>query len=165
MTWLPDRFEHPARVELGTGHHLRPIRADDVDIDYPAVMGSRERLWSIFGAAWGWPPAAMTVEQDRADLARHELEAETRRSFNYALLDEAETELLGCVYIDPPERQGADADISWWVVDALVGTPVETALDELMPRWISGEWPFVRPRYIGRELTWDTWLALPPADS
>ena len=39
------------------GHHLRPIRADDVDLDMVAVMGSRERLWSIYGEAWGWPPA------------------------------------------------------------------------------------------------------------
>jgi hypothetical protein len=63
MPWLPDGFEPPQRVDLPTGHHLRPIRADDVDIDYPAVMGSRERLWGIYGALWGWPPATMTYEQ------------------------------------------------------------------------------------------------------
>ena len=27
-TWLPDDFEHPTRVEVAFGHHLRPIRAD-----------------------------------------------------------------------------------------------------------------------------------------
>jgi hypothetical protein len=53
VNWLPDHFEHPLRVDLVTGHHLRPIRADDVDIDYPAVMGSRERLWAKYGQAWG----------------------------------------------------------------------------------------------------------------
>jgi hypothetical protein len=47
LSWLPEGFEHPERVELPTGHHLRPIREADVDIDYPAVMGSRERLWSM----------------------------------------------------------------------------------------------------------------------
>lgn len=70
MAWLPDGFAHPLRVDLPTGHHLRPIRADDVDLDLPAVMGSRERLWSIYGEAWGWPPVGMTAEADRADLGR-----------------------------------------------------------------------------------------------
>ena len=45
----------------------------------------------------------MTVEQDREDLARHEDEMVDHESFNYALFDPGETELLGCVYIDPPE--------------------------------------------------------------
>ncbi|MBV9291200.1 MAG: hypothetical protein JO222_02030 [Frankiales bacterium] len=159
--WLPDDFEHPVRVELPTGHHLRPIRAADVDLDMPAVMGSRERLWRIFGPAWGWPPATMTYEQDRDDLARHEREIALHQSFNYALFDAEETVLLGCVYIDPPERVGAVADISWWVVDDLVGGDVESALDALVPEWIATAWPFRNARFIGRDLSWEEWLALP----
>jgi RimJ/RimL family protein N-acetyltransferase len=160
-TWLPAGFRHPTRVEVPFGHHLRPIRAEDTDLDMVAVMGSRERLWSIYGAAWGWPPADMTHEADRADLARHAAEMETHESFNYALLDTDETALLGCVYIDPPEKPGADAEISWWVVDECVGTELEAALDELVPRWIAEAWPLERPRYVGRDLTWAEWMALP----
>src|ERR1700742_3515209 len=102
--WLPPDFVHPDRLDLSTGHHLRPIRESDTDIDYPAVMGSRERLWQIFGSAWQWPPADMTYEQDRVDLARHEREIAAHESFNYAVFDAAESELFGCVYIDPPEQ-------------------------------------------------------------
>jgi len=52
---------HPVRVPVpGTALHLRPIREADAAIDYPAVMGSRERLWEIFGPAWGWPAETMT---------------------------------------------------------------------------------------------------------
>jgi hypothetical protein len=159
--WLPDGWRHPVRVDLPTGHHLRPIRAADVDLDMRAVMGSQERLWSIYGQAWGWPPATMTAEQDREDLARHEAEIEAHESFNYALFDAGETELLGCVYIDPPEKQGADAEVSWWVVDWLVGGPIEAALDELVPAWLAADWPFDRPRLVGRDLSWPQWLALP----
>jgi hypothetical protein len=162
--WLPAGWEHPRRVDLITGHHLRPIRASDVDLDLPAVMSSRERLWSIYGEAWGWPPTAMTRDQDRDDLAHHEAEIERHESFNYALFDAAETELLGCVYIDPPEKAGADAEISWWLIDRLVGTPVELALDALVPEWIAREWPLTRPRYVGRDLSWKDWIALPPLD-
>jgi len=163
--WLPGDFVHPERWELPTGEHLRPIRADDVDLDMPAVMGSQPRLFSIFGPAWGWPPATMTYEQDREDLARHEAEIAAHQSFNYALFDAAETELLGCVYLDPPEKAGADAEISWWVVDRLVGSPTEQAVEVELPRWVSACWPFTHPRYIGRDLSWDEWLRLPDLET
>jgi hypothetical protein len=159
--WLPEGWRHPQRVSLPTGHHLRPIHPDDTDIDLVAVNGSRERLYSIYGRAWGWPPVGMTAEQDREDLQRHADEMGTHESFNYALFDPDETALLGCVYVDPPEKVGgADAEISWWVVDDCVGTDVEAALDELVPRWIADDWPLEHPRYVGRDLTWDEWLAL-----
>ena len=161
--WLPEDFVHPTRVELPTGHHLRPIEARDTDIDYPAVMGSRERLFEIFGPPWGWPSATMTYEQDRADLERHEREANAHESFNYCVLDAEESALLGCVYIDPAEKAGADADISWWVVDAEVGGALDRALATFVPEWIASAWPFARPRFVGRDLTWADWLALPDA--
>jgi RimJ/RimL family protein N-acetyltransferase len=161
MSWLPADFVHPRRVELSTGHHLRPIRAADVDRDMIAVMGSQARLFSIFGPAWGWPPADMTREDDLADLTRHEAEIEAHESFNYALFDAEEAALLGCVYVDPPEKLGADAEISWWVVDELDGSVLDAELTRLVPTWIAREWPFVRPRYIGHDLTWAEWLDLP----
>jgi hypothetical protein len=164
MVWLAADFSFPAVVPVGDGYHLRPIRAADADLDYPAVMGSQPRLWSIFGEAWGWPRDSMTYQQDRKDLARHEAEIAARQSFNYALLDDAETVLLGCVYIDPPEKQGSDGEISWWVVDDRVGTDLERALDALVPRWIAAAWPFTHPRYLGRDLSWADWLALPDHD-
>ena len=147
MTWLPDGFEHPQRVELPTGHHLRPIRASDVDIDYPAVMGSQASLWARYGASWGWPPPTMTVEQDRAYLARHECEIEAHESFNYAVLTSDESKLLGCVYIEPPGPQddappGTDAVSSWWVVDSEAGGPLEAALRDFVPRWLTDAWGF-----------------------
>jgi hypothetical protein len=149
-SWLPDGFVPPARVDLGGGHHMRPIRAADVDIDYPAVMGSRERLWARYGPVWGWPPATMTLEQDREDLAHHEAEIAARETFNYAVLDAAETALLGCVYIDPPDAvapAGSDAVVSWWVVDDAVGSDLERALDELVPRWLTDVWGFRAVHY------------------
>jgi len=145
MTWLAPDFTPPERVDLATGHHLRPIRAADVDIDYPAVMGSRERLWAKYGEAWGWPPETMSLEEDRQDLAHHEAEIAARETFNYAVLDAAETALLGCVYIDPPDERsppGTDAVASWWVVDGAVGTELERTLDAFVPRWLGETWGF-----------------------
>jgi hypothetical protein len=145
MAWLQDDFAHPEREELATGHHLRPIRADDVDIDLPAVMGSRESLWAKYGEAWGWPPEGMTYEADREDLARHEREIAAHETFNYAVLDAQETQLLGCVYIDPPDDrspEGTDAVASFWVVDSAAGGELERALEEFVPRWLADRWGF-----------------------
>lgn len=147
MPWLPPDFAHPLRVDVGEAHHLRPIRASDVDLDMIAVMGSQQRLWTIFGEVWGWPEPAMTRQQDWADLARHEAETHAHESFNYAFFDDGETAVLGCVYVDPPENAGADCEISWWVVDSLVGTAREENLADFVPRWIADAWPFVSPRY------------------
>ncbi len=148
MTWLPNGFRHPPRLDLVSGHHLRPIREADVDLDYPAVMGSRQRLWELYGEVWGWPPTTMTFEQDRADLARHAEEMESAHSFNYAVFDAGETELLGCVYVDPPDvPDDDDAVVSWWVVDSCVGGPLEDALDDQVPQWLADAWPFDTVRH------------------
>lgn len=145
MAWLPSEFRHPERVDLRTGHHLRPIRESDVDIDYPAVMGSRESLWARYGETWGWPPATMTYEEDKEDLARHEVEIAAHETFNYAILDAEETQLLGCVYLDPPDADspaGADAVVSWWVVDEQRGSELERALGDFVPGWLADTWGF-----------------------
>ena len=162
-TWLPEGWKHPRRVELPTGHHLRPIGPDDTELDMPAVMGSQVRLWSIYGGIWGWPPPTMTAEQDREDLQHHVDEMERNEGFNFALFDADETELIGCVYIDPPEKVGSDADISWWVREEYLGSEVERAFDETVPGWIDAEWPLEAPYFIGHSISWDDWLALPMA--
>ena len=145
VAWLVDGFVPPAQVDLATGHHLRPIRESDVGIDYPAVMGSRERLWAKYGASWGWPPSTMSPAQDAEDLARHERDIEALEAFNYAVLDAGETELLGCVYIDPPDDDspaGTDAVTSWWVVDHHAGGALDAALEEFVPGWLADTWGF-----------------------
>ena len=165
MTWLPIEFVAPERVDVGDDdHHLRPIHPDDTDLDMVAVMSSQERLWSIYGVAWGWPPTDMTAEADRDDLARHADEMTRNESFDYALFDRDETRLLGCVYIDPPERVGADAEISWWIVDELIGSQLDHRFGEVVTAWIADRWPLARPRFIGIDLTWTEWLALPEAE-
>jgi hypothetical protein len=113
-------------------------------------MGSHERLWAKYGGMWGWPPADMTYEFDRKDLARHADEIAAHVSFNYAVLNSDETQLFGCVYIDPPDERvpnDADAVVSWWVVDREAGGELERALDRLVPHWLGERWPFSAVHY------------------
>jgi hypothetical protein len=37
--------------------------------------------------------------------------------------------------------------VSWWVVDAEVGGPLEATLAEAVPSWLGEAWPFTRVRY------------------
>jgi len=146
--WLPEGFTHPQRVELTADTHLRPIRATDVDIDMVTVMGNRDMLWRMYGEAWGWPPATMTHEQDEEDLARHADEMVTQDSFNYAVLNDDETALLGCVYIDPLDAaEGTPAaEVSWWLGEE-VPDAVRASLDAFVPAWIADAWPFAHVTY------------------
>jgi len=145
MSWIPADFAYPARLDLQSGHHLRPIRAEDAEIDLPAVMGSRESLWALYGEGWGWPPEGMTLDADRKDLAHHVDEMNAREGFNYAVLNADESELLGCVYVYPPEGT-EDADVSWWVVDRERGGELERALDAALPGWFASTWGFATTR-------------------
>ncbi len=144
MSWLPDGFRHPDRVDASDGYHLRPIRADDVAIDYPAVMASRAMLWDVYGTAWGWPPETMTYEQDRQDLRRHEEEMARGESFNYAILPREEDRLVGCVYIDPSEESDLDAVVSWWLIDEMAESELATELRVFVAEWLRSAWPFER---------------------
>jgi hypothetical protein len=139
VSWIDASFVYPERLDLPGGQHLRPIRAADAEIDQPAVMATRERLFKQYGEAWGWPPETMTVEVDREDLAHHEDEMRAREGFNYAILDADETQLFGCVYIYPSEAD-ADADVSWWLIDDALDTDLERALDEALPGWLAETW-------------------------
>ncbi|MCU0307312.1 MAG: GNAT family N-acetyltransferase [Thermoleophilia bacterium] len=141
---------------------LRPITVHDVVRDYDAVMGSQAHLWARFGAAWGWPPADLTLEQDLIDLAWHQKEADLRRSFNYAVVSPDGARLLGCVYLDPPTRAGWDAEAyAWTRADAL---DLEDEVVDRARAWIAAEWPFPRVAWPGRDIPWAEWDALPPRD-
>jgi GNAT superfamily N-acetyltransferase len=142
--WLPLDFAHPLHVEWDDGVHLRPIRASDVDIDLPAVMNNREMLWEMYGDAWGWPPATMTAEQDLDDLQHHADEMDRHESFNYAILPADETELFGCIYIDPTtteDQEQIEADVSWWITRDAPGR-LRHRLGDLAIAWIHDAWPF-----------------------
>ncbi|CAN5215459.1 hypothetical protein BH23ACT9_BH23ACT9_10840 [soil metagenome] len=44
--WLPDDFQHPLRVDLATGQHLGPIRAEE-DVDNDPVPRWIAEAWPL----------------------------------------------------------------------------------------------------------------------
>jgi hypothetical protein len=160
VAFLPEDYYVPTLV-AGLRFRIRPITVHDVVRDYDAVMSSREQLWAQFGPVWGWPRADLTLEEDLVDLAWHQKEAQLRRSFNYAVLTPDEARLLGCIYIDPPVKVGADADVSFWVRTDEAESGLEKELDDFVREWLGSAWPFKTVRYPGHDLSWADWQALP----
>jgi len=84
---------------------LRPLRTTDVDLDYDAVMSSAAELRRCRGSEW--PRDGFTLEENLADLERHEREHIERKAFTYTVLNPEGTRCLGCVYIVPVWAEAA----------------------------------------------------------
>ena len=150
MGFVPDDFEVPELLEHER-FRVRPLTVHDVVKDYDAVMTSRDHLWRQFGQAWGWPSADLTLEQDLIDLGWHQKEFQRRSSFDYAVMSPDETRLLGCVYVDPPEAAGYDAEVWLWVRASELDSGLDAELYATVRRWIEQRWPFRRVAYPGRD--------------
>jgi len=107
--FVPDDFEIPALLE--TDHfRLRMLSVDDVEKDYEAVIESRELLHTMFGGPW--PRQGFTLEENLADLERHQQEFLNRKAFAYTVVSLDETRVLGCIYINPPKRKDSRSSFS-----------------------------------------------------
>ena len=94
---------------------LRPLRATDVQLDYDAVISSRAQLLLSSGSTWS--REGFTIEENLADLERHEREHRERVAFTYTMMNTEETECVGCLYMNPLERiLGHDAR-SWCILE------------------------------------------------
>ena len=123
--FLPGDFEIPASLETDR-FRLRMLSVDDVKKDYEAVIESRELLRTMFGGPW--PRPGFTLEENLADLERHQQEFLSRKAFAYTVVSLDETRVLGCVYIDPPETTDSDAVVVMWVRQ----TEYDKGLDEIL---------------------------------
>ena len=145
--FVPDDFEIPDMLETDR-FRLRMLSVDDVEKDYEAVIESRELLHTMFGGPW--PKPGFTLEENLADLERHQQEFLSRKAFAYTVVSLDETRVLGCAYINPSETTASDAVVVMWVRQ----TEYDKGLDEILFNnvmdWISSVWPFKNVDYPGR---------------
>jgi hypothetical protein len=139
-----------------TGAHflLRPLRTTDVELDYEAVMSSREMLrgWSQSS----WPADDFTLEGNLADLDRHQREHQAGEAYTYTVLNPAGDRCLGCVYVNPLAKELiesgicseiaaagllAAASIRFWVRSSLLDTDLEREILQALQGWFTREWP------------------------
>lgn len=127
---------------------LRPLRATDVELDYDAVMSSREQLrrWS----QTTWPADEFTLAENLEDLEGHEQEHHEHVAFTFTVLNPAGTHCLGCVYITPlgdyAEALYANATyaarVGFWVRTSELANNLDEHLLALLRGWFAAEWPF-----------------------
>jgi hypothetical protein len=153
----------PVPPELKTEEFaLRPIAADDAEMDYAAVMATREylRLWRQSS----WPEDDFTVEANRKDLVDLEERHAAHRAFTYTVLDPAGTTCLGCVYVfpttatflvkstvipvDDDEWAELDAVIFFWVRPPQMATGMDERLLAALRAWFKDEWTLEKTVYV-----------------
>ena len=142
---MPDDFTVPAGLSRPR-FRLRMLAAADAEADYEAVMASQARLRA--GSPHGWPREGFSLEENRADLVRHEQEFHDRVAFAYTMVSPDETEVLGCVYINPADPEDDhDAQAYMWVRDEH-HPELTTELFHAVDDWLQRDWPFKAVRYI-----------------
>ncbi len=153
---LPEDFVVPTLLETDQ-FRLRMLSIKDVELDYEAVMTSREHLRSIFAAHTTWPADDMTLERDLEDLRRHQHEFETRTAFAYTVVSLDEHLCLGCVYIYPVSKSTYDAHVYLWVRSSELEKGLDSVLFATVKAWIDHDWFFKHVAYPGRDIDWQTW--------
>jgi hypothetical protein len=144
---------------------LRPITADDAELDHAAVMETREYLRSWEQSTW--PEDDFTVEANRKDLVDLEQRHGEHRAFTYTVLDPDGTECLGCVYVFPTSAtflvrsvvtpvghdqwRDVDAVIFFWVRLSRMRTGLDEVLLAAIRAWFSEEWQLERALYVTNE--------------
>jgi hypothetical protein len=151
-------FKVPERLETPE-FRLRMLTVHDVVKDYDAVMSSVEHLSQVWPGS-GWPEG-LTLEQNLIDLGWHQKEFQRRRSFAYTVVNLAETQVLGCVYINPTPKRGHDAVVYFWVRQSELGKGLDARLSSAVRSWIAKDWPFENAAYPGRDIEWEAWRAIP----
>ena len=115
--------------------------------DFDAVITSTARIRRQFGSTW---PAGLTLEQNLVDLGWHQKLFQLRQAFAYTVLDPAGERCLGCVYVDPTDEPGAEAEVRLWVRDDPDADALDAHLEASVRAWLERDWPFGRVAFPGR---------------
>jgi hypothetical protein len=88
------------------------------------------------GSSW---PEGLTKEKNLIDLAWHQREFESRRSFAW-VIEDVVGEYLGCLYVYPSISGEKSADVAWWWRTGIAIS--DHSFREQVQAWLSAdEWP------------------------
>ncbi len=155
----------PVPGELRTEEFLlRMLRASDAELDYEAVIESREML--LLRSGGDWPSERFSLAENLADLQEHERDHLARLNFTYTVMNPAETQCLGCVYIRPllsllQQLKASDAEISqvkddeayvtFWVRQSRLADGLDKRLLAALRDWFKDAWAFSRVLFRAEE--------------
>lgn len=91
----------------------------------------------------------MGLDGNLADLEQHARDFEQRTGFTYTVLDPGTRDVIGCVYVYPPNDDAHDASVRSWVRATLA--ELDRDLWAVVSGWLASDaWPFERPDYAAR---------------
>ncbi|MCB0990239.1 MAG: GNAT family N-acetyltransferase [Acidimicrobiales bacterium] len=150
----------------GDGFVVRPLLPSDVELDYAAVMASREFLYH-----WEqdppYPAEDFSLEDNLADLEQMAAEHSVGSRYTYTVMNADETETLGCVYVlanddrmyqtatvtshDGTDLSSVDATVVFWVRPSTWADGFERTLLEALLEWFGSDWSLERPVFVTNE--------------
>jgi hypothetical protein len=147
--FVPADFDPPTSF-VTDEFRLEPLGPQHNEADHAAWMSSIEHIRATAGYPDGhWPPrGGMSLEENLADLRRHAGDFARGTGFTFTVLDPVNNDVIGCVYLYPPDSGEHDVTVQSWVrADrADLDVPLATAV----VGWLATNWPWERPDRCGR---------------
>jgi len=145
--FVPPDFEVPRRLETPQ-FALEPLGPEHNDRDYDAWTSSMAHIAATPGWAGSRWPRKMTEDENLADLKGHADDFGNRTGFTYTVLDPANLDVIGCVYIYRHPDGGADARVRSWVRASRA--ELDLPLWQAVSDWLASDWPFATVEYAPR---------------
>ncbi len=156
--FVNDDFNVPLTLETDL-FKLKKLTPDYAELDYDAVMSSKENLRNVFSINDDWPAENMTLNDNIKDLQRHEQDFDKRTGFTYTVLNHDESQCLGCVYI---YRTITDynAVVFFWVRDSELKNELDKKLFAALKKWLNEKWSLERIAFPTWEIPLKKWMEL-----
>jgi len=149
QAFVPLRFEAPTSL-VADHFRLEPLGPQHNEADHAAWTSSIEHIRATPGYPDGdWPPLnGMPLEANLRDLQRHASDFDARVGFTYTVLDPADDDVIGCVYLYPADSEDFDVSVQSWV--RADRSCLDAPLADAVATWIAAEWPWQRLDRHGR---------------
>jgi hypothetical protein len=147
--FVPADFSPPTSL-VADQFRLEPLGPQHNEADHAAWTTSIEYIRSTPGFTDGsWPPInGMTLEKNLSDLRRHADDFAQRRGFTFTVLDPADDDVIGCVYLYPSSSDDWDVTVESWVRASK--SDLDQPLADALASWLSSDWPWQRVDRCGR---------------
>ncbi|WP_150460918.1 GNAT family N-acetyltransferase [Nesterenkonia ebinurensis] len=147
--FVPADFVPPTSLETAE-FRLEPLGPQHNAADLAAWTSSVEHIRATPGYPDGsWPPMeGMTLEENHADLVRHAEDFAARRGFTFTVLDPADGDVIGCVYLYPTKSPDYEGTVQSWV--RADRAELDGPLADAVRAWLETHWPWQRVDRCGR---------------
>ena len=148
-SFVPKAFEPPTSL-LTADFKLEPLGPQHNRADLAAWTSSIHHIRATPGYPDGeWPPEeGMSESENLTDLTGHAADFAARKGFTFTVLDPADGDVIGCVYLYPARTAEHEVSVKSWVrADRAY---LDAPLAEALSSWLETDWPWQRVFRHGR---------------